>query len=146
MTRTSLRIALFGTLVAVLALAPSALAGKGRPGGGGGNTTTTSPLFAVKMVYDQNGNVAPNWNDQITFGIAPGASLKPWVRLDCYQSGAWVSTATHGFFAAYPWPPNFTLASGGWQGGAGECTATLYEVTSNGRNRDLGKLSFHVDA
>ena len=36
MTRTSLRIALFATLVAVLALVPSALAGKGRPGGGGG--------------------------------------------------------------------------------------------------------------
>ena len=98
------------------------------------------------MVYDQNGNVAPNWNDQITFTIAPGASLKPWVRLDCYQSGAWVSTTTHGFFSAYPWPANFTLASGGWTGGAGDCTATLYEVTSNGRTRDLGKLSVHVDA
>jgi hypothetical protein len=45
-----------------------------------------------------------------------------------------------------PWPPNFTLASGGWTSGAGDCTATLYLVTSNGRSKALATLSFHVDA
>ena len=57
-----------------------------------------------------------------------------------------MSTSTAGFFAAYPWAPNFTLASGGWTSGAGDCTATLYMVTSNGRSKNLATLSFHVDA
>jgi hypothetical protein len=98
------------------------------------------------MVYDQNANGAPNWSDQVTFAVYTTATDKPWVKLNCYQAGVWVSTSTAGFFAAYPWPPNFTLASGGWTSGAGDCTATLYMVTSNGRSKTLGTLGFHVNA
>jgi hypothetical protein len=128
-------------LVLALALVPAALAGK--PGSGGG---TTGGGLALVMVVDQNGNGAPNWNDQITFNVATTATDKPWVKLNCYQSGVWVSTSTAGFFAAYAWAPNFTLSSGGWTSGAGDCTATLYMVTSNGRSKNLASLSFHVDA
>jgi hypothetical protein len=134
-------------LVLALALVPAALAGKGGNGGGGGGSATgsTSSLSTV-MVVDQNGNGAPNWNDQITFAVSTSATSAPWVRLNCYQSGVWVSTSTAGFFAAYAWAPNFTLSSGAWTSGAGDCTATLYLVTSNGRSKTLNTLSFHVDA
>jgi hypothetical protein len=98
------------------------------------------------MVVDQNGDSAPDWNDQVTFNVFTTATDKPWVLLNCYQSGTWVSTSTAGFFAAYAWAPNFTLASGAWTSGAGDCAATLYMVTSNGRSKDLATLNFHVDA
>jgi hypothetical protein len=138
------RIACTAAFIALaLALVPVALAGKGKPGGGG---STTGSGLTLAMVIDQNGNGAPNWNDQITFTVATTATTKPWVKLNCYQSGVWVSTSTAGFFAAYAWAPNFTLSSGGWTSGAGDCTATLYMVTSNGRTKDLASYSFHVDA
>jgi hypothetical protein len=131
-------------LVLALALVPAALAGKGgKPGAGG---TASGSGLSVAMVVDQNGNGAPNWNDQITFNVSTTATTKPWVKLNCYQNGLWVSTSTAGFFAAYAWAPNFTLASGGWTSGAGDCTATLYMVTSNGRSKSLASLGFHVDA
>ena len=142
-TRPGTRSILVAALVIVLALAPSALAGKGGKGKPGSSTSSTSTL-SLKMVYDRNADGAPNWNDQVTFNVSTTATLKPWVKLNCYQAGVWVSTSTAGFFAAYPWPPNFTLASGGWTSGAGDCTATLYLVTSNGRSKTLATLSFHV--
>jgi hypothetical protein len=138
------RIACTAAFIALaLALVPVALAGKGKPGGGG---STTGSGLTLALVVDQNGNGAPNWNDQITFNVATTSTTKPWVKLNCYQSGVWVSTSTAGFFAEYPWAPNFTLSSGGWTSGAGDCTATLYLVTSNGRSKNLASLSFHVDA
>jgi hypothetical protein len=130
-------------LVLALSLVPGAL-GKGKPGAGGG--TTSGSNFSLAMVVDHNANGAPNWDDEITFNVSTTATAKPWVRLNCYQSGAWVSTSTAGYFATYAWAPNFTLASGGWTSGAGDCTATLYMVTSNGRTKDLASLGFHVDA
>jgi hypothetical protein len=132
-------------LVLALALVPAAMAGKGGKPGGGGSTGSTSSLSVV-MVADQNGNGAPNWNDEITFAVSTTATSSPWVRLNCYQGGAWVSTSTAGFFAAYAWAPNFTLASSGWTSGAADCTATLYQVTSHGRSSTLKTLNFHVDA
>jgi hypothetical protein len=96
------------------------------------------------MGLDPNADGRPNWNDQVTFTVTT-SEVKPWVKLDCYQSSSWVSTSTAGFFPEYPWAPNFTLASGGWMSGAGDCTATLYKVTSNGRSRNLATLRFHVD-
>ena len=143
-TRPATRSVLVAALVMVLAVVPSALAGKGGKGKPGGTSSTST--LAVKMVYDGNANGAPNWNDQVTFDVSTTATDKPWVKLNCYQAGVWVSTSTAGFFAAYPWPPNFTLASGGWTSGAGDCTATLYLVTSNGRSKTLATLSFHVAA
>ena len=131
-------------------LVPTALAGKGgggKPGGGGGTGgSTTSPYFTPRMVVDANGNGAPNWSDQITFAVDPTVDVKPWVRLDCYQSGVWVSTASHGFFPDYLWPSNFTLRSGRWMSGAADCKATLYKVGSNGRASTISTLSVHVDA
>jgi len=147
--RHIVRIALIAA-VAALVLVPTGLAAKGgvgKPGGGGGGGggTDGSSTLSLRMVYDQNANAAPNWSDQVTFDVYTTATDKPWVKLNCYQAGVWVSTSTAGFFAAYPWPSNFTLASGGWTSGAGDCTATLYMVTSNGRSKTLATLNFQVD-
>jgi hypothetical protein len=123
-------------------IAGSVFAAKGGNGGRHGGDGSSS--LAVAMVMDQNGDVAPNWKDQVTFDVATTATDKPWVRLNCYQAGTWVSTMTHGFFEAYPWDPDYTLASGGWTSGAADCIATLYKVTSNGRSRTLATLGFQV--
>jgi hypothetical protein len=137
---SSFRIALL-TLGALLLLAPAAYAAKG-----GGAVSGGSSSLSVVMVNDANSNGSPNWNDTITFNVSTTATDKPWVQLNCYQSGSWVYTQNAGFFATYAWPPNYTLSSGGWTSGAGDCTATLYMVTSNGRQRNLATLNFHVDA
>jgi hypothetical protein len=137
-----------GSLIALLVvglMAGSVFAAKGGHGKPGGGDSTAGGTLAVVMVADPNGDGAPNWNDQVTFDVSTTATDKPWVKLNCYQSGTWVSTSTAGFFPAYPWAPNFTLASGGWTSGAGDCTATLYLVTSNGRSKTLATLGFHVN-
>jgi hypothetical protein len=136
-SRTILSAIAVGLLGAAL-ISGTALAGK--PSGGG----NTSSSLNWSMVVDANANGAPNWSDKVTFTLTT-SETKPWVRLDCYSGGAWVSTSSHGFFADYPWAPNFTLASGAWLGGAGDCTATLYKVASNGRSRTLATQTFHVD-
>jgi hypothetical protein len=97
------------------------------------------------MYTDTNGDGVPNWGDHVTFDVSTTATDKPWVLVNCYQSGSWNYTQTHGFFALYP-SPNFTLASAAWTGGAADCTATLYMVTANGNEKDLASVSFHVDA
>jgi len=140
---------LFVLSLAVLALAlvpATGLAAKGGNGAGKAGGGGDGGSLAVVMVSDQNGNAAPNWNDQITFDVSTTATDRPWVRLDCYQSGTWVSTSSAGFFPEYPWAPTFTLASGAWTSDAADCTARLYMVTSNGRSRTLANLSVHVDA
>jgi hypothetical protein len=147
MKSTATRLAL-SSMVAILVvglMAGSVFAGKGGGGKPGGGGSTSGGTLAVVMVSDQNGDGSPNWNDQVTFDVSTTATDKPWVKLNCYQAGTWVSTSTAGFFEAYPWAPNFTLASGGWTSGAGDCTATLYLVTSNGRSKTLATLGFHVN-
>jgi hypothetical protein len=91
------------------------------------------------------GDAVANRGDQVTFEVSTTATAKPWVALKCYQDGAWVYVANHGFFDAYPWAPNFTLSSGAWTDGAGDCYAELYLVTSNGRSRTLTTVAFHVE-
>ncbi len=142
MTRRHVLIAL--SLVVVLALVPAALAAKGGNGarGGSGSSTLSGPV----MVIDNNGNGAPNWNDQVTFYVSTTATDRPYVLLNCYQAGTWVSTSTAGFFPESPWAPNFTLSSGAWTSGAADCVATLYMVNSHGKTQNLATLGFHVDA
>ena len=73
-TRPGTRSILVAALVIVLALAPSALAGKGGKGKPGSSTSSTSTL-SLKMVYDRNADGAPNWNDQVTFNVSTTAAF-----------------------------------------------------------------------
>lgn len=141
--------------VVALALVPAAgLAAKGGNGGnathgggggGGGAGSTTSTLTGPVMVTD-TGTAGLSQGDTVTFDVSTTATDKPYVLLNCYVSGTWVSTTTAGFFPESPWAPNFTLASSGWTSGAGNCTATLYMVNSHGKTQNLASLSFDVDA
>jgi hypothetical protein len=121
-------------------IAGTALAAKG----GGGKPSGGDSSSGLSLVMVDPADTIANHGDQVTFSVVTTATDKPWVRLDCYQSDTWVSTSSAGFFPAYPWPATFTLASGGWTSGPGDCTATLYMVTSNGRSRSLAALTFHV--
>ena len=98
---------------------PDGAAAKGGNGHGNSGTVAT---FALAMVDDANGNGAPDFGDTITFNVSTTATTDPLVSVACYQNGNIV------FAAAWPSTPNINLASGAWQGGAADCTATLYYI------------------
>ncbi len=95
MTRTSLRIALFATLVAVLALVPSALAGKGRPGGGNGGTTGGSGTISLTLLNSTDG--LAHYGQKVTFAVSATTTTQPWVDLKCSQNGVVVEQANGNF-------------------------------------------------
>jgi hypothetical protein len=143
-TSHSLQAVAEAALIALLVvglMAGTAFAGKG----GGNQSTGGSSSLAVVMVTDANGNGSANWGDRVTFAVSTTATAKPWVAVNCSQGGSWVYSASAGFFPAYAWEPNYTLAATGWTSGAADCTAKLYYVSSNGRNKTLTTMSFHVD-
>ena len=128
-------------LVVVVLVAGTALAGKG----GAAKHTGGSGTIALVMVEDQNTNGAPNWNDTVTFTVTTTSTDRPFVSVDCYQNGAWVYTASAGFFPDYPWPATFSLSSGSWPGGAASCNARLYSTSSGGtRTYTLATMTFAV--
>jgi hypothetical protein len=135
--------ALVASLVLMLAVGTT-FAAKG--GHNGGNTSSSGGTLAVRMVVDNNGDNAPNWNDWITFDVSTTATTQPWVRVDCYQGGAWVYTSSAGFFSTYAWNPYFDLASTGWSSGAASCTASLYKYSNSGKVSYLAKMTFGVGA
>ena len=128
--------AVLSALALSLVLAPAALA-KG-PGGG------SSPGLTLVLMNSTDG--LAHYGQNVTFRISTTATTQPWVRLNCYQNGAWVYTSTVGYFPSYPWDQYFTLSSGNWTSGAGDCTATLFAVGKGSREQDLASLSFHVYA
>lgn len=130
-------------LLAVLVVAVAAgtaLAAKG----GGGKPSSGGGTLALVMVDDANSNAAANWNDTVTFTVT-ATTDRPFVSVNCYQNGAWVYTASAGFFADYPWPATYTLSGGSWPSGGASCTARLYSTSSGGsRTTTLATMSFAV--
>ena len=143
-SRHVVRIALIAA-VAALALAPTALAGKGgggKPGGGGGGSSSSS----LSLVLLNSSDGQAHWGQQVTFDVVTTATASPFVSLNCYQGSTWVLTASAGFFPSYPWSRDFTLSSGAWPGGAADCTARLYMTKDGSRTTTLATLNFHVYA
>ena len=68
------------------------------------------------------------------------------MNLRCYQSGAFVYDAWHGFFASYAPDPNFTLASGLWTSGAADCTAGWSPGAGTAASGRSALLHFHAAA
>ena len=118
--------------------------GGGGKGGGKGGSTATGTL-SLRMVSDGNGNGLPDWNDTITFDVASTAA-SPFVSVDCYQGGSWVYSASVGFFDAYPWAQEFTLAASSWSGGGASCTARLYTSVDGSSTTTLSTIGFNVGA
>jgi hypothetical protein len=120
----------------------AAKGGGGKPGGG--STTGSGTISLAPLVYDANGNGLPNHGDTVTFDISTTAST-PYVLLECYQSGALVLSGRKGYFeGSLDTNRNFGLASGVWQGGAAECTASIATQTKRGWSRHAS-TSFYVD-
>jgi len=127
----------FIALVAVLVLVPAALAGKGGVKG-------SDPSGLNLVVLDSTDGL-PHWGDHVTFSVSPTATDQPYATLNCYQNGVWVLTGTRGFYPG-SYGQTFALSSAGWTGGAAECTAELFSLSSNGKTTTLGTTSFHVYA
>jgi hypothetical protein len=89
----------------------------------------------------------PHHGQSVTFSVSTTATAQPFVRLNCYQNGAWVYTSTVGYFPSYPWDQFFTLTSGNWTSGAANCTATLESISNKTlRETNLATLTFPVYA
>jgi hypothetical protein len=143
------RLALIASVGALcLTFVPAASAakgGKGNTAGGGG--TSESSISGPVMVNDLNQNGLPNYGDTVTFNVSTTATTQPYVNLLCYQNGVLVYNTWRGFFAESldtNW--NFTLGSGGWTGGAADCTARLGKYVSATKYQVLASSSFHVDS
>ena len=137
----------FRVLLATLAaigLATLAVVGGATPAGAahgavkGSSTVTAVPLNTADGLAHYGG--------QVTFKISTTVTTKPFVKLDCYQNGAYVYWSSAGFFPDYPWQwaQNFTLTSSYWTSGAADCIATLYYSAGNGKFPTLATTSFHV--
>lgn len=124
-------------LVAALAIGTPAFAGKPSSGGSSGSS--------LSVVVKSGTDSTPNYGETITFNVTSSVEKK-WVELKCYQNGTFVYSASAGFFADYPWPPDYTLSSAYWTSGAADCNARLYTANSKGRQSTLATMSFTVAA
>lgn len=129
---------LVATALSLLVLASSALAGNGPQ-------KSTSSIALVQLSSARIAESGPRYGDQVTFAVETTATTRPYVLVNCYQSGQWVYAAQAGFWASY-FSKSFTLASTSWGSGAADCTARLGSLNADGsRFRELASTSFHVD-
>jgi hypothetical protein len=130
----------------MLAVAPTALAGKGGSHNtGGGGTSGTSSISLAPIVSDANANGLPNYGDIVAFNVATTATTSPYVDLQCFQNGVLVGEGSRGYFDGALGTRNFGLSGPEWSGGAADCTAYLQMSTRQGMSQ-LASTSFHVAA
>jgi hypothetical protein len=138
--RGFLGIATQAVLMAALVLALTA--GSVFAGQKGSSSIALVVVSASIASLDSSG---PNHGDTVTFDVRTTATERPYVLLNCYQSGAWVYAAQAGFWASYPWGQNFTLDADSWSSGAANCTARLGALNADGTKfRELARTSFNV--
>jgi hypothetical protein len=147
-SRSVARIALVVACIFVLAVVPTALAGKGGGKGGGGKPsgggTTATGSFSL-VLLDSTDGVA-HYGQRITFNATSSATYY-FVGVTCSQNGATVYRADKGFYVGWPWSQDYYLQSSAWTGGSASCSAELYSQNSDGSNRQsLGTMSFPVAA
>jgi hypothetical protein len=85
-----------------------------------------------------------SFGGQVTFDVSTTETDHPFVNVRCYQGSVFVYDAWQGFWSGYYTDPVFTLSSGYWISGAADCTARLVSFGSNGREKSLNSLAFHV--
>jgi hypothetical protein len=115
------------------------------PKGGGGASKSTLELQVVTdpAVTESTAVVEPHYGDQITFEISTTAD-QPFVNVRCYQGEEFVYDFWAGFYVGAWGGETFNLTSDYWVGGDADCTARLVAWVSNGRERTLASLNFHV--
>lgn len=101
--------------------------------------------LSLRMVQDANNDGAPNYGDVVTFNVTTTQAY-PWVTVNCSQNGNSVYSQTAGFFPSYQFPKTYTLGpTQSWSGGAASCNATMFTVSSNGRDKNIATLNFSVN-
>jgi hypothetical protein len=133
------RIALGASLVGALALAGTALAGKG-----GASSSWISNPVVVSSSSVSAATSAPRYGDVVTFTVSTNQTSNPFVNLRCYQNGNLVLSGWSAFTTGGLGDRTFGLASAAWRSGAADCTAEL-DMYSNGRWKALASTNFHVD-
>ena len=127
--------------VSALALAGAAFAAK--PTGSSSITgpylVTTSPSGSPVTATS---TTTPRFGDTITFDVSTTQTGNPFVNLKCYGNGIGYNS----WAAFWPTAGSFVLGSGGWTGGAADCTANLGMYVSSTKFKVLASTSFHVDA
>jgi hypothetical protein len=142
--KSAASIVLAALIAVSLALVPTALAGKGRPGGGG-----TTSGGTIKLVPLNSNDGLVHVGQKVTFDVYTSATQYPWVTVDCYgANGGWVYHASNGVFPT-SLGQTFTLATGDWMSGEADCTAWLQNWDSyskRGTITNLASTSFHLYA
>jgi hypothetical protein len=145
----SKKVTTAATVVALaLALAATAAAAPGKPAPSSLSLVVLTPASGA-LLADASSPGGAHWGDAVTFTVATTATDRPYVTVNCYQSGVWVLTATAGFYADYGPGQTFGLSNTTWTGGAADCTAELDAVAISGKGAKqvrLATTSFHVDA
>lgn len=136
------KIALGASLVGALALAGTALAGKG---GATGSSWISDPVVVSSSSPSATAASGPRYGDTVTFTVSTSQTSNPFVNLRCYQNGSLVLSGWSSFSPAGLGDRMFGLASAAWHSGGADCTADL-DMYSNGRWKALASTSFHVDA
>jgi hypothetical protein len=132
-------VLVMATILAVVATGAALAASGGKGGGGGksGSGLTLVPLNSTDGV--------PHWGQDITFELSTSAA-EPSVNVRCYQGAAFAYDGWAAFWAGAWFGQTLTLSSQAWPGGEADCTARLVTFGSNGRERTLATMSFHVYA
>ena len=146
--KTSGRTTIAFVMAAVLVLGIAGSAVAGGKGGGGRGTLSLVVLSdpALTVVTEPVTPVAPHYGDDITFEVSTTATDQPFVNVRCYQGDAFVYDGWAGFYQGAWGGQTFTLSSMYWTGGEADCTARLVMWGSNGRERTLSTMDFHVEA
>jgi len=135
------RIAFGASLVAALALAGTALAGKGATK----SSWISDPVVVSSSDPSATEASAPRYGDVVTFTVSTNQTSNPFVNVRCYQNGTLVLSGWSAFFDGGLGDRTFGLASAAWRSGPADCTADL-DMYSNGKWKVLASTSFHVDA
>ena len=136
------RIALGASLVAALALAGTALAGKGSATK---SSWISDPVVVSSSSLSSAATSGPRYGDVVAFTVSTNETSNPFVNLRCYKNGTVVLSGWSAFSTAGLGDRTFGLASAAWRSGAADGTADL-DMYSNGRWKTLASTSFHVDA
>lgn len=113
---------------------------------GGSKRSSIDLLLLAPALSSSTAAAGPQFGDQVSFNVTTDAA-RPQVDARCYQNGVLVYEEWHGFFDGALGGRTFTLGpTRSWLSGSADCEARLVEWLSNGKQRTLASMRFHVGA
>ena len=138
--RTRWTIVLLTATMLAVVVTGAALAAPGGKGGGANKSGSN-----LKLVLLNSTDGVPHWGQDITFEVSSSAA-EPNVNVRCYRAEDFVYDGWAAFWAGAWFGQTMTLSSQAWPDGEADCTARLVTFGSNGRERTLKTMTFHVYA